>query len=91
MAGTRISVDLVTSRYRRNLEVPCVFLTQGNATTKQPKFHRVSTDRCARVLKLGTFDKAENHESQNLRIRGIHEVDNALLTALERGERIAVN
>jgi hypothetical protein len=58
LAGTRISVELVTSPYRRNFEMAGMLLAQGDAATEEAKLHRVATDRRARVLNFGPFNKA---------------------------------
>ena len=86
----RVSEGLVTSPYRRNLEEPGVLLAERNAVTKQAEFNRVSADRGARVLDLGTLDKSEDHEALHLGVGSVNGLDNASLTAFQGCERVTV-
>jgi len=90
LAGMRISERLVTSRYRRNFEVLCMFLSQRNTAAKKPELHRIPTDRGAGVLHFGAFDQAKYHQALHLRIDGIDKMDDALLAALKCRECVAV-
>ena len=67
-----------------------MLLSQRNAVAEQPEFNRVATDCRARMLDLGPLDEAENHETQNLRVRGVNSLDNTFLTAFEGCERVTV-
>lgn len=73
------------------MEVPCVFLAQGNTTAEQAKFHGVAADCRTLVFNFGTFDQAQHHESLNLRIHGVNEIDDALLTAFQGSEGVTVD
>ncbi len=73
------------------MEVPCVFLAQGNTTSKQAKFHGIAADRGALVLDLGTFDQTQHHEPLDLRIHRVNEFYGALLTAFQGSQGVTVD
>ncbi len=73
------------------MEVPCVFLAQGNTTSKQAKFHRIAADCRTLVFDLGTFYETQHHEPLYLRIHRINEIDDALLTAFQGRQGITVD
>jgi hypothetical protein len=91
LAGILVSEVLVTSRYRHNVEIAGMFLAQRDATTEEAKFHWIATDCRARVLDFRTLDEAENHKPLYLGVRGVNGPDNALLTAFQGCQCIAVN
>ena len=73
------------------MEVPRVFLAQGNTTSKQAKFHRIAADRRTLVLNLGTLDQTQHHEPLNLRIHCVNEFYDALLTAFQGRQGVTVD
>ena len=73
------------------MEVPRVFLAQGNATSKQAKFHGIAADRRALVLDLDPFDQTQHHEPLNLRIHCVNEIYDALLTAFQGRQGVTVD
>jgi hypothetical protein len=91
LAGIRISERLVTSRYRCNLEVLCVFLPQRDSAAKQPKLHGISTYRRTCVLNFSAFDEPEHHQALHLWIDRVDKLDDALLASFQRRERFAVD
>lgn len=73
------------------MEVPCVFLAQGDTTSKQAKLHGIAADRRTLVFDLGTFDQTQHHEPLNLGINRVDELDDALLTAFQGRQGVTVD
>ena len=90
LTGTRVSEGLVPSHYRCNFEKTGMLLSQRNAVAEQPEFNRVATDCRTRMLDLCSLDEAENHETQNLGVRGVNSLDNTFLAAFQGCERVTV-
>ena len=85
LTGTRVSVRLVTGRYRCNLKVPGVLLPQRDATAEQPEFHRITTDRRTRVLNFGALHEPQHHQALDLWVRRVDGPDNTFLAAFQGG------
>ena len=89
--GIRVSDVLVTGLEGRDGKAARLLLAQGNTTTKQPEFHRVTTQRTACQFDLSAFDKAQRHQAQYLRIRRVNRCDGAFLSPFQGCERFAVS
>ena len=91
LTGTRVSVDLVTSRYGCNVKVLSMLLAQRDTATEKPEFHRIATDRGTCVLDFGALHEPKHHQALDLRVRGIDCLDNAFLAAFQGGQCAAIS
>src|SRR5210317_1184628 len=73
LAGTRISLVLVTARrYRGHGELPGLLLAKRDTATEQPELHGIAAKRGARQLDDRALDETERHEALDLRVCGVH-------------------